>query len=142
MSQTWTPRTPERDAAAERARLMRGEWLVLISKDAVTVTDLLLEATKPEGIPLRRLKLRQVLEAQEGWGRASAREFLRRVVGTLMLENVDIDSLTVSWLLDGKTQGTRVQAWLDAAQPREVTLWPGFPFTPPPAAPAQRKAAA
>ena len=69
------PNTPlsVANVALTEARVMRGEWLQLLASGSVTVTDLLVAAADGEGSPLRRLRLEQVLAAQEEWSIERAR---------------------------------------------------------------------
>lgn len=126
------PPLAQANAAKANARKMRGEWLVLINQGVFSPHDLFQEAATHAGRPLRRLTLRQVLSAQADCSDERALRLVKKICSTLRLDPAPPPrDLTVGWLLDTRTGGTRILAYLDAIHPRS-TPWPGFPMTPPP----------
>lgn len=92
--------------------------------------DVFHEATSPDGKPLRRLSLRQVLLAQPGVGPAQVRQILLRMFDHL---GTEVERPTVQWLIDSRTRGRRIRALHDATRdPQQGPPWHGFPYAPPP----------
>lgn len=131
------PGIAELARSREAAARHRGEWLTLIADGVSTIDQLFTEAAAPDGRPLLKLSLRQVLLAQPGWGRNRTRAVLEKIlsvaggrVGHVQSANVGHVQPTVSWLLDSRSGGRRVAALLDALEPKKGAPWPGFPFSP------------
>lgn len=107
-----TPSLTAANKALAKARVMRGEWLVAIHEETVTVHDAVAFADTAEGSPLRRLRLDKMLAAQPGWGDARVRRTL-----DLLIEFCDATPpakpLTVAWLLHRSCRHRRLKAWLD-----------------------------
>jgi len=129
----WMPPLAQANAARATARRMRGEWLLLLADGVFTAEDLFREAATPQGRPLRRLTLKQVLSAQPDCSEERALKITRKICSTLRLDPAPpTRDLTVAWLLNPAAGGTRLLAYLDALHPRTIP-WPGFPMTPHPA---------
>lgn len=118
------------NTAKRAAEYTRSDWLVSLSTGFTSIPDLIRRATTEEGRPLRRITLRQLLETQDGWGRARATRVLSRT--TSLLGHEPTSRLTVAWLIDARAGGRRVHALADALAERDVP-WIGFPYAPLPA---------
>jgi hypothetical protein len=104
----------------------RGDWLLSIREGILTVDDLILHAQTPDGRDLWKMPLEQVLTAPPGSTISGARKtitIMRRILG---IRTKDV--LTVGWLVDVRSQGSRINAYVEATTPKQ--LWAGFPFTP------------
>lgn len=112
-----------RDADATRA-----EWLSGVAAGVLTMSDVISDAAT---IPaLRRITLRSLLSAQPGVGRVATERVLSRLRSTL-----DVDQrLTIDWLIDPRSEGKRLLAWIDTTTPRDHAPWSGYPLAPPPTA--------
>lgn len=119
-------------AHLDEARLQRSRHLIAITEGDLTALDVVGAACAEEGKPLRRISLRQLLLAQPRVGEQRARRHLS-VVAAILGTNEDLGTKSIAWLIDPRSGGRRLLAWLDAQQPRHE-LWPGFPFAPEPAA--------
>jgi hypothetical protein len=113
--------------AREAAARVRGEWLLLLRDDLVGPNDVLTEASTPDGRPLLKLSLRQLLLARPGWGRKRTEAVIRKV-SSVATGRIEARQITVGWLLDPRSGGRRFAAWLDALEPKTGPAWPGFPF--------------
>lgn len=113
------------------AETMRAEWLIGITQEILTVPDLVHQSLLDEGVPLRRVTLRQLLLSQPGWGRLRVKraiDHLKAVTGTNLTER----DLTVGWLTDQRFEGRNFLAWIDALHTKDDAPWEGFPFAPAP----------
>ena len=126
------PNTPlsVANVALTEARVMRGEWLQLLASGSVTVTDLLVAAADGEGSPLRRLRLEQVLAAQEEWSIERARTVVDMTVRDSGNRSKPKGPPTVGWLLDPRSDGRRVSAFAAAMASLEFNRLDRFPFRP------------
>lgn len=123
------PRVEVAQAAAAAARRVRAEWLLAVAGGLVTPTDVLRAATGQDGGPLLRLRLSQLLRAQDGWGTARVRRVVDRIA-ELAAASVPPARMTVGWLLDPRAGGRRWLMWCEVMHTtRTVEPWPGFPFT-------------
>ena len=113
--------------ARRNADRFRAEWLILLNEKMMEPADLLREAARPEAKPLMKLSLRQVLLAQQGWGRRKTDAVIDHV-SAVSGARIDRRKMTVGWLLDPRSGGRRFAAWLDAFEPK-TKPWPGFPYT-------------
>lgn len=118
-------------AAAAAARRTRASWLVDIAEGNTTPLAAVVAATSLEGRPLRRIRLAELLANQPGWGSIRVRKTLEGVLHQLDLrgQRPDTAKLTVGWLIDTRSNGSRFTALLHALSDR-VSPWPGFPFEP------------
>ncbi|WP_375000186.1 hypothetical protein [Aeromicrobium sp. CTD01-1L150] len=114
------------NAARQSAQRYRAEWLVAIASEVIDVHDLIVHASAEEGAPLRKLRLRQVLMAKPAWGPVVADQMLARL-GEIV--ETGRAPLTVGWLIDSRTAGRRLLAWLDVNHPRGAPT-PNFPYMP------------
>jgi hypothetical protein len=126
------PTTPlaEANTARAAAALMRAEWLVALDAGVVDADGLIDQACVPEGRPLLRLPLRQVLISQPHFGNARAGKTLARMQSILGVE-MPIRDMTVAWLLDSRVGGRRFMAWLDATLKNRSEPASGFPYLSP-----------
>lgn len=117
--------------ARKTANRIRAEWLVAITTGAATVDDLLRAAAEPDGKPLLRISLRQLLLAQPGVGTQGAKKLLRKThVAAFGHDESKWTALrTVANLLDTRAEGSRYLSLRDALATRR-TPSRGFPFTP------------
>ncbi|WP_277209219.1 hypothetical protein [Isoptericola croceus] len=120
-------------SALAAARRHRAEYLMSITEGLLEVGDLIKAASAPDGHPLLVLRLHQVLLAQPGWGTTTTDRTLARLAGALGAELPPRGRLTVAWLLDPRSDGSRYLAWCEALRTdRTQPPWPGFPHTPGP----------
>lgn len=114
--------------ALERARRVRAEHLLAVAEGFVTVDDVIRSA---KGIPaLRRIRIRQLLAAQPGWGVVSADRVLGRM--RVLLDGRVTDRPTVGWLVDAVNGGVRLAAFCEARDRFTGAPWPGWPYFAPP----------
>lgn len=114
-------------SARHEAAQLRAEWLLNIHSELLDVNDLLHESVTPQGKPLLRLRLRQVLLSRPGRGRTRT-DFIINRVAAVSGSKLEASKATVAWLLDPRTGGRRFAAWLDAQELKSGPPWPGFPF--------------
>ena len=120
-----------------KADLIRATALLLVAGGKINVWGVLQSASVPAGRPLLRLSLRQLLLAQPGVGSRSEEHLLGSLLNRLGLpmghKSPGTSGLTVQWLLDPRTNGRRMLAFIDVMYDRGGgPPWPGFPFAPPP----------
>ncbi|WP_412905262.1 hypothetical protein [Aeromicrobium sp. 179-A 4D2 NHS] len=116
--------------ARRRASRTRAEWLVAITEGVVTVDDLIRAACEPDGKPLMKISLSQLLLAQPGVGKAKAERVLRKTHTALSGRGDDSQPLqTVANLVDPRSGGRRYVAFRDALSDRQTPVT-GFPFAP------------
>lgn len=122
------PAAEVRDNARRQAEMVRGNWMMMISQGIVSPTEVVCEAAKPEGAPLLKLKLHQLLLAQPdcSLGKATAR--LSQALRVSSARSKPTDRPTVAWLLDRRSGGRRFAAWLDSETPKQGPPVEGFPF--------------
>lgn len=130
---------------------VRAQALVDLAEGRVSVNDVLLRATTAEGSGLLKVTVQQLLLSMPGVGRATTKRILARLEKLIMAPLPAGRSLTLQWLLDGRSAGTRVVALADAVVTVDSSLrldrrehalspppaaptapWNGFPFSPPP----------
>lgn len=112
--------------ARREAALFRAEWLMLLHDGTVAPNDVVREAAEPDAQPLLRLSIRQMLLAQEGWGRKTAEAVIGKVMAVTE-GRMGPRQTALGWLLDRKSGGRRFAAWLDAFEPKAGPAWNGFP---------------
>lgn len=117
------------NTARSRAVAERSAALLAITSGAATVWDVMRAATTHQS--LGKVRLRQLLLAQDGWSPAHVNAALRRTVRTAGLDSSAVTGwLNIDWLLDPRVRGRRLLAFADAVAPDSLAPWPGFPFTP------------
>lgn len=112
------------------ANALRAEWLMSITDGLVTATDLVNEACKDDGAPLRKISLQQLLLSQTGWGVPTVQTRLQLLLSLISTNGSSSQSwrdLTVGWLVDGRDDGRRFAAWAEISAP-QVLPWSGFPL--------------
>lgn len=115
---------------ALEARRLQAEWLHLVSIGELPPMEVIEEACTEDGATLRKLRLHSLLISQPRWGEKKVLQSLELMISVLKVK-VDPKAITIGWLVDSRSGGRRVQAFVDALQPREP-IWPGFPFAPKP----------
>jgi hypothetical protein len=105
---------------------VRAEYLVALAEGLLTINDVIDAASTAEGIPLRRISLRQLLTTQPGWGERRAAKVLSVVCSNMDVSDVKGD-LTIGWLIDPRAGYRRWLSWLDAHQAKIEGPWAGFP---------------
>lgn len=125
-------------SAREAANRYRAQWLLSVAQGMLSPLELIENAAAEPGRPLRAIRLLELLRTQDGWGMARARGVLcslRRILN--VPDTIPDRDLKIAWLLDNRTAGQRVDAWIDvagaAAAGGRRTPWPRFPYAPPPA---------
>lgn len=123
------------NAARAQALATRSAALLDVGAGRATIWSVLRAARTNQ--PLMRIRLRQLLLAQEGWTPKRTNDVLRRTIRTAASTEAEREALvaemkqlTVAWLLDQRSRGRRLLAFLDALA--DVPVWRGFPFTPAP----------
>lgn len=116
--------------ARERAALARARMLVKLGEGTATVLELLDRARHPDGGVYQRITLTQLLRAC-GYSHAATVRVLNHTVRVAGSYPTPRRSLTLSWLLDGRSGGRRIAAFQDALAPRERP-WTGYPWAPDP----------
>lgn len=96
-------------AAKRAADLCRAEWLMMVTTGMILATDLFDEAVNEESRPLRRLRVNQVLAAQDGWTIQRANRVLTRMAQTVKMPS-PASKVTVGWLTDARSRGRRLRA--------------------------------
>lgn len=125
--------------ARGQAARMRAEALLGVADGLTTIWDVIGEAAADAHRAVLKIRLRQLLLAQEGWGEGRADSVIRKTLATTgegesMSERRDVQKMNLSWLLDSRTGGNRLAALADAvkcSEPLEPP-WPGFPYSLPP----------
>lgn len=126
---------PVANKALNAAVKMRAEYLLSITIGDITPLDLIRQAARPDGRPLLTIPLKKILSAQQGWGAKKAENALTEICAVLR-EDLKTDrknghKLTVGWLLDPRSGGRRLMAWVDVVEVRprgNMPPWSGFPF--------------
>ncbi len=113
-----------------QANNLRAEWLIGLATDLLTVLDLLAHATTPDGRPLRRISLLQLLTAQVGCGQVRAMATLHQLRALLRC-STPYTAMTIGWLLDNRTSGRRLLAFATAMQGGANCPWAGWPLIDP-----------
>ncbi|MBF4549375.1 hypothetical protein [Pseudoclavibacter sp. VKM Ac-2888] len=114
----------------DEIRQLRAAELTRLADRTSTLDDLLERASTPEGEPLRRLRILQVL-VTAGVANAAAVRAIRLAVDEVE-ESVDRPtSLTLAWLMDARSGERRLDALGDALNDREAPPERGFPFAAP-----------
>lgn len=126
--------TPQAVRALVEARLSaqrtRAAHLASVAEGVLSVPEVIMAATTPQGVALLRLRLRSLLEAQPGCGRKRAAAVMARL-RLLTGEAFDERTVDLRWLLDNRSRGRFVH-WLTATGRYPNPPWPGFPFAPAP----------
>lgn len=130
------PPLAQANEAAKRARQTRAEWLVSVHQGMVTWPELVEFARTDAGRALRQIKLRRLLIEQDGWNKPRADDAIARALKVLGMSEVGerlTRSLSVGWLLDGRTGFRRIAALSDAIAARNGFHAPcaGFPYRTP-----------
>jgi len=107
-------------ALAADARALRKGWLSALEAGMVGIGDLLAAAATPEGAPLRRLALADVLyatvrhryPASSGYARRVSRAMLAEVLSAARRPGAR--GVKVAWLLSAQSDGRRLDALADA----------------------------
>ncbi|MCZ4326736.1 hypothetical protein [Brachybacterium paraconglomeratum] len=131
---------------------VRAQALVDLAEGRVSVNDVLLRATTVEGQELMKVTVQQLLLSVPGIGRATVGRVLEALGRLTMHPLPPTRQITINWLLDGRSMGTRMVALTDALAAVAPHLrldargavdgpppaahptppWDGFPFSPPP----------
>lgn len=118
-------------AALTSARRYRAERLLAVAGGELSALAVIAQAATAQGAPLRRISLRQLLLAVPHCGQQSTTRVLHDMAGVLTVDAAGLGGCTVGWLVDPRSGGRRMLAWLDAHQrPRPEPPWPGFPYAP------------
>lgn len=124
-----------------RANAARGELLSLVRDGLLSAWDAISETASSDDEALRRISLEQLVMTQPGVGEVRARKIVEQVIHILEVppHRIGPRDVTLGFVVDGRSQGRRMLAVLDAfiahgliADCDEVSLWPGFPYSPPP----------
>lgn len=122
-------------SAAREAHQVVQRWYDYITTGEKTFYDLIEAACADDGSgrALHRLKIHPVLAAQSDCSAQKARAILRKIVALLgMPADIDIEMLKIAWLIDSRSQGRRIAAYLDVTVALRVP--DGFPWSAVPAA--------
>lgn len=127
-------KTPFEHARATLAahRHYRADWLQRLDAGTATPLDLLKDAATPQGRPLLRLTMRQVLLSVPHSSVGAVEKLLRQLRDVTDCYDLSLGKVTVAWLLDNRCKGSRQAAWIGLEkQARNTPPWPGYPFTRP-----------
>lgn len=129
-------------AALSQARRARAEHLLAYAQGLISASDLISAACTREGRSLRRITLKQFLLARPGVGATRTKEHLSRFAERLGIDADGLGAKPLAWLIDPRSGGRRILAWLDVSHERRSPV-AGFPFRIPsaPLAAAGRGAA-
>ena len=116
--------------ALTAARVMRGEWIQLLASGSVSVADLLVTAAGADGAPLRRLRLVQVLAAQEDWSMERAQSVVSMTVRGAQSRSEPKRPVTVGWLIDPRSGGRRLRSFAEAMASLDADHLDRFPYRP------------
>ena len=103
----------------------------MVTTGQMSAFDVVLAAMGPDGGPLRRIRLDQLVLAQPNVGRVRATTFLSEVAARLDESPSDIGGKDILWLTVPRAGAKRLFAWMDAAKTHTLP-WPGFPLAPRP----------
>lgn len=103
----------------------------MVATGQISAFDVVLAAMGPDGAPLRRIRLDQLVLAQPNVGRVRATAFLSEVAARLDEAPGDISGKDVLWLTVPRAGAKRLYAWMDATKAHSAP-WPGFPLAPRP----------
>jgi hypothetical protein len=140
------PTVTDLAVARRRAHTERARWLTAIHRRDVTIVDTVNYATTPDGRPLRKIKLRELLASQPRCSETRAERLLGVLRDRLYLTpTFDLRLMTIGWLLDNRTRGRRFDCFLDVLGPEDPDStdaaaellgartrpqpWAGFPYT-------------
>ena len=126
----------------QTAYKMRAGWLQAIEETRiaqaegrripapVTLADLMQATSVSQGKTLLNLRLTRLTGAATGWPRHRVLRALNNMCRILRLDDLDVTTLNLAWLLDVRTSGRRLSVWIDQITPHP-THWVGFPYSPP-----------
>ena len=122
------PPTPlaRANAARAQARRLRAEWLQAVTTGVVTCDDLIAHAATEQGRALRKISLRQLILSVDGAGNTTLHNRMQAMISLL---GPIPDNANIGWLIDSRSGGRRLLAWLDTQTPR-LTPTDGFPYAP------------
>ena len=114
----------------DEIRQLRAAELTRLADRASNLDDLLERASLPDGAPLRRLRILQVL-VTAGVANAAASRAIRLAVDEVEEDVARPTALTLAWLMDARSGERRLDALDDALTSRESPPGRGFPFAAP-----------
>ena len=116
--------------ARANANLTRARLLFSIAETSneINAVDALRAAIGPEGKPILRISIRDILLAQPGWGEERTARTLRHILEALQIPEPKARKMTIAWLLDRRAGGRRFMAFADALRTKDLP-WTGFPHT-------------
>lgn len=123
------PDIAEASAAAARARQSRSHFLAEVLDGGVATVQAPWVACENRDRRLLRVRLRQLLATAPHWDAARTRAVLAHVAVVVGARGAEVGAAPLAWLVDPRSAGRRMLAWLDAFRPR-TQPWPGFPFAP------------
>ncbi len=112
------PPIRQANAALSEARAYRAVWLLSLSTGQCRIADVIAAAATPGGEPLSRISLRTLLQSDPGlnWIRLEPR--VRRTLCDLGWNpSHDHRWPTIGWLLDRRSTGARLAAFLEVLTP-------------------------
>jgi hypothetical protein len=110
-------------ATQERAR-----QLIAVTNMNITIHEVIRAAATPQGRPILRITLRQLLLAQPGWGEQKTNAVLNKLSSSLGQPTPQLRKLTIAWLLDPRAGGRRFMAFCDTFNANSAPPWRGYPF--------------
>lgn len=114
----------------DEIRQLRAAELTRLADRTSNLDDLLERASLPDGAPLRRLRILQVL-VTAGVANAAAVRAIRLAIDQVEEDVARPTALTLAWLMDARSGERRLDALGDALTGREVSPGRAFPFAPP-----------
>ena len=114
----------------DEIRQLRAAELTRLADRTSNLDDLLERASLPDGAPLRRLRILQVL-VTAGVANATASRAIRLSIDQVEENVARPTALTLAWLMDARSGERRLDALGDALTDREVSPGRGYPFAAP-----------
>lgn len=129
-----TPSLTMANSARALANETRARELIDVAEGRRDIHSVIRRSTAPDGKPLLRITLRQLLIAQPGWGPQRAAVAIEKTLSVVGTPHLSPRKISLAWLLDPRAGGKRFMAFCDSLAPSNTAPWAGFPFTPKPSA--------
>lgn len=121
------PNVAKLNAAKNAAATLRARTLARVAVGQITAAQVIAAAATHDGIPLRRITVRRLLESQPGWGVARVNRVIEHLRAALSCP----PRMTVGWLLDPRASNARLAEFVSVTgSDRADTAWAGWPYLP------------
>ncbi|GAA3635178.1 hypothetical protein GCM10022236_42230 [Microlunatus ginsengisoli] len=125
------PSSEQLTAAADRAREGRARFLLAVLDGSQSLAEVPWTACAGDDRRLLRVRLRQLVTTAPLWDARRSNAALGHVAMLAGAAFAEVRDAQLAWLVDPRSSGRRILAWLDAFRPRSRP-WHGFPFAPVP----------